>query len=264
MNTLKSIASILLFVPFGASSQDIILQEKFSDGLPATWTVVNEDGLTPSAVVSEFTAAWIPYIYGMDTCVASTSYYETEGTAADFLITPKISLGNYSKINWTARSVDASYPDGYVVLISTTDSLVASFTDTLMTVNTEPNYFVTRGVELDLAGYVNQDVYIAFKNNTESGFILLLDQVTVLGAETASIEDPTNSIITIYPNPTVDYITIQSTSEIQLIQVYSLNGTLLLTSQENVISLANLATGSYVLQVNSENGILRQLVSKTN
>lgn len=264
MNTLKSIASVLVFLSFAASSQDIILQETFSDGLPATWTVVNEDGLTPAEVVSEFTAAWIPYIYGTDTCMASTSYYEMEGGAKDFLITPKISLGNYSKINWTARSVDASYPDGYIVLISTTDSLAASFTDTLMTVSSESNYFVTRGIELDLVGYANQDVYIAFKNNTESGFILLIDQVTVLGAEIAGVEDPTNSIITIYPNPTVDYITIQSTSEIQLIEVYSLNGTLLLTSKEDMISLANIATGYYVLRVTSENGIYRQIVSKSN
>ncbi len=264
MNRLKSIASILLLLPFAASSQTIILQESFSDGLPSTWAVVNEDGLTPAAAVSEFTAAWIPYIYGMDTCIASTSYYETEGTASDFLITPKISLGSYSKINWTARSVDASYPDGYVVLISTTDSLVASFTDTLMSVIGEPNYFVTRGVELDLAGYVDQDVYIAFKNNTEGGFILLIDQVTVLGAETAGYEQPINPVITIYPNPTVDVINIQSTSQLQLIQVYSLDGAVLLTSKENVISLANLATGHYVLLVTFENGTHRQLVSKIN
>jgi hypothetical protein len=160
--------------------------------------------------------------------------------------------------------VDASYPDGYVVLISTTDSLVASFTDTLMSVIGEPNYFVTRGVELDLAGYVDQDVYIAFKNNTEGGFILLIDQVTVLGAETAGYEQPINPVITIYPNPTVDVINIQSTSQLQLIQVYSLDGEVLLTSKENVISLANLATGHYVLLVTFENGTHRQLVSKIN
>lgn len=264
MNTLKSIAYLLFLSPFTGLSQTILFQESFSTGIPATWSIVDEDGLTPADDVIEFTEAWIPFILGSDTCAASTSYYETEGSTSDFLITPKISLGNFSKINWSARSVDASYPDGYLVLISTTDSLISSFTDTLMVVEAEPNYFTTKGVELDLAGYANQDVYIAFNNNTDNGFILLLDQVTVLGAETASLTKSLETEISIYPNPTIDFITVQSSSELVLIRIYALDGTLILTSVKNTISLANLATGNYILHVDTKNGTERKLISKIN
>jgi len=264
MNILKSIAYLLFITPLTGLSQGILFQETFSTGIPASWSIVDEDGLSPAEDVIEFTEAWIPFIFGSDTCAASTSYYDTEGSAADFLITPKISLGNFSKINWSARSVDASYPDGYLVLISTTDSLISSFTDTLMVVEAEPNYFTTRGVELDLAGYANQEVYIAFKNNTENGFVLLLDQVTVLGAETASTMEPIQSVISIYPNPTVDIITVQSLREIVLVRLYALDGTLILTSKKNTISLANLAIGNYILHVDTKNGTERQLISKIN
>jgi len=263
MNKLHAIAYLLLLIPFTGQAQDILLSETFSDGIPSTWTIVNEDGLVPAPDVSEFTQAWIPFIYGTDTCVASTSYYEPTGQAADYLITPKISLGNFSKINWTARSIDGSYPDGYVVLISTTDSLIASFTDTLMVVSAEANYFMTRGVELDLAGYANQDVYIAFKNNTTNGYILLFDQVTVLGAETARIDSPESDLnVTVFPNPTMDLITIHSSSPIQQVWLYNLQGELILESNTSSLSVRELPTGNYILLISSDAGIYRQIVTK--
>lgn len=253
---IKHLTIALLAISTTSQAQTIILEENFTSGIPATWSVFDEDGLTPEFEVSEFTSAWIGTIIGSDTVAASTSYYNPTGAANDYLVTPKISLGNFSRLLWSARSVDASYPDGYQVLISTTDSLPASFTDTLMTVDAETAYQSDRGVELDFEGYSNQDVFIAFKNNTENGYILLIDKVKVLGAEVASSYDimviPT---ISIYPNPTADFLNIDSPQEIISYTIYSTTGQIMMTEQNVRIDISTFNSGLYHIQIETIEGI---------
>jgi len=127
----------LLILGGQTKAQITLLNENFSTGIPSTWALLDDDGFTPHSAVSQFTAAWIYYESTDDSSAASTSYYEPADTASDYLILPKLALLTFSKLVWNARSVDASYPDGYLVLISTTDSLKASFTDTLKVVEAE-------------------------------------------------------------------------------------------------------------------------------
>ena len=49
-----------------------------------------------------------------------------------------------------------------------------------------------KSILLDTLGYANQDVYIAFKNITQDGFILLIDDIWLEVSDFASIPaDPT-------------------------------------------------------------------------
>ncbi len=170
----------LLLSTQAAQSQTVLFEENFNDGIPATWSIHDVDGLTPDSDVSEFTEGWIGKTVGSDTAATSTSFYEPSGQSDDYLVTPELTIGNFSKIVWSARSVDASHPDGYQVLISTTNSSPESFTDTLLTIGAESPFLTTRSIELDLEGYNNQDIYIAFRNITEDGYILLIDNVKLL------------------------------------------------------------------------------------
>jgi len=253
---IKYLTITLLVVASASQAQTVLLDENFTSGIPETWALFNEDGLTPAAEVSDFTDAWIGTVAGPDTAAASTSFYDPTGQANDYLITPKISIGNFSKIVWSARSVDASYPDGYEVLISTTDSLPASFTDTLMSVGAEAAYFSRRGVELDVEGYANQDVFIAFQNNTSNGYILLIDDVKVLNAETASIQSSSiASTISVFPNPTADLLNISADQKIISATVYSAAGQQLITGQSNQLDVSSLNNGLYFIQIETIAGI---------
>jgi len=255
---IKYLTIALLGVSLTTQAQTVILEEDFTSGIPTTWATFDEDGLIPNTDVAEFTSAWIGAIFGSDTAAASTSYYENDSTAAnDFLVTSKISLGNFSRLLWSARSVDASYPDGYQVLISTTDSLPGSFTDTLMTIVAETSYFSDRGIELDAAGYENQDVYIAFRNNTVNGYVLLIDDVKVLGAEIAGTicTIKPNITTTVYPNPTADILNIYTEEEIISATVYNTSGHVLITAQSNRIDVSELKTGMYFVQIETIDGI---------
>ncbi|NOQ72906.1 MAG: T9SS type A sorting domain-containing protein [Crocinitomix sp.] len=254
---IKYLTITLLVISSASQAQTVLLEEDFTSGIPSTWALFNEDGLTPEAEVADFTAAWIAKISGVDTAAASTSYYDdTLSLANDYLITPQVSLGNFSRVIWSARSVDVSYPDGYQVLISTTDSLPASFTDTLMTVVAETGYMNTRGIELDAAGYANQDVFIAFRNNTTDGYILLIDDVKVLGAETATIcTIKPNIALTIYPNPTAEFLNINTDEAIISVSIYTTAGQLLISDQTSRIDVSSLNAGLYYIQIETVNGL---------
>lgn len=67
--------------------------------------------------------------------------------------------------------------------------------------------------------------------------------------------DATNTV-NIYPNPAIDTVHIESTLDIHTIQVFNLYGSTVLTSDAtNIIDIKNLATGMYIMQLNSNQGI---------
>lgn len=244
------------------SAQSVIFEETFVAGIPSAWTIVDNDGLVPAEAVDSFDNAWITFSDDTNLCAASTSYYTPTGQSSDYLITPKISLNTFTKLVWSARSYDASYPDDYLVLISATDSLIGSFTDTLMVVGGEYYYWYNRSVQLDLEGYTNQDVFIAFKNITTDGYILMIDNVKVLGSDFASTTEEESLAVSVYPNPTVDLVYFSGMNTGDVIEIYSASGQLLLTSQSDVIDLKTFDTGLYFYAVISGSKRYQGVISK--
>ncbi|MDX1350173.1 MAG: T9SS type A sorting domain-containing protein [Putridiphycobacter sp.] len=81
----------------------------------------------------------------------------------------------------------------------------------------------------------------------------------------ASVEDETLAKISLYPNPVTDIMTIGNVeaSEINSISVYSISGQL--QSQLPVasqIDLSNLASGTYVIEVSTQAGVIRRKFNK--
>jgi hypothetical protein len=109
--------------------------------------------------------------------IASTSRYAQADTSDDWVVTPKISLTSNNYLYFDTRSGSSTTPDGYEVRISTTDSAVSSFNTTLLTVPSASTTWTS--YKIDLSAYANQDVFIAWRNNTYAGYILALDNIEV-------------------------------------------------------------------------------------
>lgn len=265
VNTARCVAlSFLTMFVLSSQGQTVILETDFSAGIPEGWSVFDEDGLTPSETLSVFDAAWISWIDEIDTAAASTSFYDPAGTAEDYLVTPRISLGNFSRLVWSARSVDASYPDGYQVLISETDSLPDSFTDTLWFTGAASPYYQTFTVQLDELGYANQDVFIAIRNTTNDGYILLLDRLKIYGAETASFSEiPKDNDLLLYPNPAKDILNISIKGDADLIQILDNTGRVVIQTTNKSIDIKSLTPGLYHTVVTSGTAIQRQSFIKS-
>lgn len=248
-----------------AIAQTTVFSEDFQGGIPATFTLIDNDGLTPAASVSEFTDAWIakedPDMAG-DTVAASTSYFDPAGTADRWLITPAITLGGYGNfLYWEAKSHDASFPDGYQVLISTTDTQISSF-DTLHTVLVEIDSWNSRSLSIgDSNEYINQTVYIAFVNRTNDGFKLYIDDISVQIEDPVGIEENILNNISVSPNPFTDQIAINNTNVINA-KLLTLSGSILYEGSETVINTSNIPTGVYLLMINTDHGTVTKKITK--
>jgi hypothetical protein len=85
-------------------------------------------------------------------------------------------------LRWRAQAFLGSFPDGYEVRISTAGTAIADFeaNAALFAVAAEESGgYALRTVDLALAGYANQAVHFAFRNNSNDQFILMVDDVRV-------------------------------------------------------------------------------------
>ncbi|MFT6921163.1 MAG: hypothetical protein ACJA1C_000157 [Crocinitomicaceae bacterium] len=206
---------LLLFVLVAQLGFSQIFSEDFEGTggvMPAGWTVINNDGLTPDANVSQFTDAWIvapDFDNTTDTVVMSTSWYAPAGTSDDWLITPAMTLTTNNVLTWEEEGQDAAFPDGYEVRISTTTPTMPAFlaNPALLTVAASSGAaWLTQTIDLDAAGYSNQSVYLAWRNTATDQFVLMIDDILVQEqlAVDVAMTDTTSVEYTIIP---IDQVT---------------------------------------------------------
>lgn len=253
------ILAVFTFLTLLVHAQLEILNSDFQLGIPSNYSIVSNDGNTPDSSVLNFSNAWVSIQDPNDSLnyvAGSTSFFSPIGTASRWLITPKLTLGSYGNmIKWNAKSHDASFPDDYMVLISNTDSLISSFSDTIGWVVEESFEWNERSVDLSLAGYNNENVFIAFVNITNDGFKLYLDNIHAFKENPAGIIEKKNVQLNVYPNPTTDFLTINSKLSDDIIKLMTLNGQLIdIPIQENKLDLRKMQPGVYLLTVENQKG----------
>lgn len=267
----KTILAIALLCGINTIAQTEIYFEDFQSGLPATFTIVDNDGFTPNAAVSQYTEAWIAIPDQFDQgsanqVVSSTSYFEPIGQADRWLITPAITLGAFGNIaSWKAQSHDPSFPDGYYVLVSGTDTQLSSFTDTLAYIYAESADSIHTSVNeanISELGFDNQTIHLAFVNRTNNGFKLYLDDIRVVEEDPAAIHENELVQVNIYPNPASGYINISGMNDIERVQVISLDGKVLIESTESKININSLMSGNYIVLIEGDNSIARETIVK--
>lgn len=256
-------ATIITFVSTTYAQIDIY-NEDFDAGVPVGFTIVDNDGLTPNAAVSEYTSAWIRVAdpeNTSDTVMGSTSYFDPVGQADRWLITPGIALGDYgNRFYWEARSHDASFPDTYYVLISSTDTQLSSFTDTIGYVVEEFATWTFRDVDLSSYGFNNTTVYIAFVNRTNDGFKLYIDDLRAEKESDLSLPNLDELSVSIYPNPTKDQLFVNVQGFVSL-EITALDGASVMTSNTSKVNVSELSEGAYFVKISTESGeVVRKFI----
>ncbi len=263
---IKKLLPIFILVASQSFAQVEVYNEDFQAGLPLAYTIVDNDGLTPDAAIVGFDNAWVQLVDPMnsaDTIVGSTSFFDPTGQADRWLITPPITIGAYGNIlSWEAKSHDPSFPDDYFVLISTTDTQISSFTDTLFSVINELESWQLREVNLSDSGYVNQTVHIAFVNRTVNGFKLYLDDIRMVKEDPVGLTENSITELKIHPNPATNSITIAGFDSLSTVEIYSITGALVQKSTTNKVDVSSLESGRYIVVASDGNIVARTLLVK--
>ena len=180
----QAIACAFFFLSFHATAQTY-LSEDFSQGIPADFTLIDNDQLTPSKAMQKLGfAVGTPWIAiaptgATDLAACSTSWYSPSGTADDWLITRSFTVGtDEAVLSWRAMASDAKHPDGYAVYLSTTAGTTPADFDTatpLFSVGQEEAAWTRHAVSM--AAYVGQTVTVAFVNNSVNQSRLYVDDI---------------------------------------------------------------------------------------
>lgn len=120
-------------------------------GAPTCWTVINADDdsytwTQDDAYITPHSEPWVAH--GM-------------GNSDDYLVTPAIDLtGIDAQISWWDVVESASYENSYKILVSTTDTDIASFTDELADITCTNTDWEQHTISL--SDYNGQTIYVAF------------------------------------------------------------------------------------------------------
>ena len=236
-----------------------------------------------------------------NTVLASNSWLQGDVDGAEnWLITPRIHIeDNQANLFWKSAPFQLPrYLDGYQVLVSSTDNYETSFTDTLAvfaefngdaTTDIEDTltYVFTDGImhtdlqidaadrtrhtgvlqqwEASLAAYQGQNIFIAFRHQSDDDNLLAIDDILVLGTGSVGIEENDSEFsFGIYPNPIIagENISLEyelkSRSEVSY-SILSVDGKLLSEASGHTqlagfhrssVDVSALSAGTYLLQLN--------------
>ncbi|MDB3904910.1 choice-of-anchor J domain-containing protein [Crocinitomicaceae bacterium] len=258
MKVILNLVTCLIIVA-SIDAQVTVFETDFQNGIPSNMLILDNDFNVPNANVSEFTSAWICVEdpnNPLDSVAASTSWFDPIDTADRWIITPPLPLGSFgNSISWNAKSQDASFPDDYYILASTTNTNISSFTDTIGYIQQEDFEWVERSVDLSDLGYDDETIYVAFVLRTYDGYKLYLDDILVAKEDDASIHEENLVNVSIYPNPAIEYFNIKSESIIDYTEIIDLSGKTILKTNESNIDVRFIEAGSYILKIYT-NGII--------
>lgn len=257
---------LLLRIHLNSFAQTELLNTNFQAGIPANYTLLNLDNQAPASGMELFASGWITTTdpeNEQDTVAAASSYFLNADTANRWLITPALTLGTFGNyLNWEAKSHDPSYPDDYLVLVSTTNTDPSSFTDTIGNVNEENFEWTFREVNLSEKGYNDSTIYIAFVLRGMDNYILYLDDIKVMIDDPVGIQLSSQDWLNIYPNPVTDKLFIGNISGLNTCHIYDLSGKLLFSSTLNSIDVELLNAGSYIIEVQANGKTARKRFMK--
>lgn len=194
------ILSALVSAVFSATPQTYHSCD-FKNGIPADYSVVDNDGQTPSVDMQRLGFAagtgWIALTDEGNGVASSTSWYDRAATSDDWLITPSFKVTDSKAVlSWRARAFDKSFRDGYKVMVQATESGEPSaFTDAPVFVTEHEDAGWTRHT-VSLEPYAGQTVRVAFVNNSTDCSRLYVDDIYAGIMPFAMVSDALPSIVT--------------------------------------------------------------------
>lgn len=163
------------------ASKEQLFFEGFEEGIPETWTILDNDGDGRTWYVSANSSD----DRGFDSNHAASASYENSSYSAltpdNWLITPQLDLQGTLSV-WLCGQDPSYAAEHFAVLLSTTGTAVEDFTEVLVPETVATG--VLTQYTADLSKYKGQKGYIAIRHyNCTDMFILNVDNFALLGDE---------------------------------------------------------------------------------
>ncbi len=262
---MKKLFTILAvcFAVVAVNAQNVVLTEDFENGIPSTWTVIDNDG---DGFEWGSTADILGDGYGHNgstSCAYSQSY--DNGTYSvlypdNYLITPQLNLTSGAVVKLYVTAQDASYPaEHWGVFVSTTGTNPADFTEVYSeTFSPSKAQAAWQEKYISLAAYTG-NVYIAFKHyDCSDMYWFELDDVTV-SCGNVGVEDNEAPYFAISPNPATSNLRVAGEGQVVITNIV---GQVVMTDMVNGsadLNISDLESGVYVISLN---GVSKKFIKK--
>ena len=175
-----------LLLALNSNAQTIVLEQDFENGM-GDWTAIDLDSLTYASQVQSYIdqhEAWTILTDGTNSFAASSSWYaDGDKTASDWLISPVFKCTNSNFLTWKGKAGNASYPDGYIVMLNNiTDDEVSA----IKTITAEEGDWTDH--QFDLSAHAGDSLQLYFIQNSTDMFWLYLDDIVVFEAADLDLE----------------------------------------------------------------------------
>lgn len=232
----------------------IINQENFDVDL-GTWSEYSVIG----------DQVWAQASYGDDTYAKMSGYdgqaYENE----DWLISPLLNLASFDSVffsftsayNYDGPHLELQISNDYDGSGNPNDFTWTDISD--MAVWSPGGWAWTESENVDLKDYLQATTYLAckFTSNTDGSSTWEMATFLVFGYNHVGIGEKAEATVSVYPNPTVDFVYVDADTE-GSVKIYSISGQLLIDEPVNEgvnnIDINALSQGTYLLQFSNAKG----------
>lgn len=90
-------------------------------------------------------------------------------------------------------------------------------------------------------------------DNYNSGYIV--DNIIIKDMDQLAVNDINKTKISIFPNPSSDFIHIKSDEEIRLIKIYDIKGSLIRSDNTSKIDISAFPKGNYIISIETKSGV---------
>ncbi len=231
----------------------IIVNEEYFDNGLGTWTPYNVTG----------DQVWVQDEFGGQTFAKMTGFDGGALDNEDWLISPEMDWTNFDELYF--KFISATNYDGPALQLFLSQDYDGSGNPndfTWLDITTDFLWsdggwnWIASG-DVDMLSHSNPTVYLAFKftSNTEGSATWELDDIMVYGLKTNGVGDNIVKTARVYPNPTIDLVTIELEGKAS-VRLVNLNGQILVQESfvegHNQINTAQFPKGIYLLQINYE------------
>lgn len=276
---MKNNFTLFLFLLVIHVNSQTILNENFDNFgniLSNGWSINNSS--EPLGASSWGTTTHFAPYNGATRSFAAVNHQSTGsvGTISNWLITPTVNLRDGDVISFYSRTDHGTWPDRLEVRISMNGQSSALPTSSSTSVGDFTNLILTINPNLIANGYPNTWTYysytvtnistptncrVAFRyyvtnagSGADNGDMIGIDAVNITSNTLTNSSFEINKI-TIHPNPTTDFITIDNLETNTKLEFYDLLGKKLNLEQisDKKFDVSNLSKGTYLVKIVSDN-----------
>ena len=257
-----------LFMGIYGSAQTVIFEDNFNDpakvalwentdrdGDGEKWEFYNAEEDDRPAFTGDFATSWSWFLeaFTPDNTLTSPAFTlpTTEG-----VLTLKFKVGAFDE------EIFEEHYAVYVIPANTvfTGTETPVFEETLDAGYTE----VAKNISVDISEYAGQEVQLVFRHYdcTDIAFIGL-DDIEVVLEQNMAVSSVNKTQVSIYPNPTSDFIKIQNVKDLKSVRIFDMTGKIVKETSSSEIDVKALSSGQYIINIYSGNNVIsRKFIKK--